>query len=234
MVLPQIVKIKRIALDLVFPQWCLGCGKGGDVLCSSCQSLLPVIVPPICPRCGKPQANGTPCPNCAGWQAEIDGVRSPSHFDGLMRQAIHQLKYKNLRALVTPLAKILYDYITANPLPVNVLVPVPLHPKRLRERGYNQSGLLAQELSRLSGFPVIEDCLSRKEHTSPQARTINLEERRSNVANAFTCVNDRLKDKKVLLLDDVSTSCATLNACASALKASGAVSVWGLTLAREV
>ena len=234
MVLPQLVRIKRIALELVFPQWCVGCGKGGNVLCSSCQGSLPAITPPICPQCGKPQANGTLCPNCTGWQADIDGIRSPFYFDGLMRQAIHQLKYKNLRDLVAPLAKILHDYVTTNPLPGEVLVPVPLHPKRLRERGHNQSGLLAQELGRLTGLPMIEDCLSRKEHTSPQARTINVEERRKNVANAFACVNDRLKDKKVLLIDDVSTSCATLNACATALKASGAVSVWGLTLAREV
>jgi len=234
MVLPQLVRIKRIALEFVFPQWCIGCGKGGDVLCSSCQSLLPGITPPICPRCGKPQPDGMLCPSCTGWQAEIDGIRSPFRFDGLMRQAIHQLKYKNLRALVTPMTKLLHDYLTANPLPGDVLVPVPLHPRRLRERGHNQSGLLAQELSRLAGLPVIEDCLARKQHTPPQARTTTVEERRSNVANAFTCVNDKLNGKQVLLIDDVSTSGATLSACATELKAGGAVSVWGLTLAREV
>jgi len=151
-----------------------------------------------------------------------------------MRQAVHQLKYKNLRALAKPLAKLLNDFLVINPVPGEVLVPVPLHPRRLRERGHNQSHLLAEELSSLINLPVIDDCLIRKRHTPPQARTATVEERRSNIANAFTCVNDRLQDKQVLLIDDVSTSGATLDACAKTLKAAGAVSVWGLVLAREV
>ena len=191
-------------------------------------------MPPLCPQCGKPQPSGTLCPGCVSWQAEIDGIRSPFRFDGLMRQTIHQLKYKNLRALAAPLAKLLNDYLATNPLPGEVLVPVPLHPRRLRERGHNQSLQLSEELSNLISLPVIDDCLIRKHHTPPQARTSSVEERRSNVTNAFTCVNDRLHDKQVLLIDDVSTSGATLNACAAALKAAGAISVWGLVLAREV
>jgi ComF family protein len=151
-----------------------------------------------------------------------------------MRQAIHQLKYRNLRALAVPLAELLNDYLTANPLPGEVLVPVPLHPRRLRERGHNQSQRLAEELSNLTNLPVTGDCLIRKHHTPPQARTATVEERRSNVTNAFTCVNDRLQDKQVLLIDDVSTSGATLDACAKALKTAGATSVWGLVLAREI
>ena len=204
------------------------------MLCSSCYDSLPRIMPPFCPQCGKPQASGILCPGCVSWQAEIDGIRSPFRFDGLMRQAIHQLKYKNLRALAKPLAKLLNDFLVINPLPGEVLVPVPLHPRRLRERGHNQSHLLAEELSSLINLPVIDDCLIRKRHTPPQARTATVEERRSNIANAFTCVNDRLQDKQVLLIDDVSTSGATLDACAKTLKAAGAVSVWGLVLAREV
>lgn len=204
------------------------------MLCSSCCDSLPRIMPPFCPQCGKPQASGILCPGCVSWQAEIDGIRSPFRFDGLMRQAVHQLKYKNLRALAKPLAKLLNDFLVINPLPGEVLVPVPLHPRRLRERGHNQSHLLAEELSSLINLPVIDDCLIRKRHTPPQARTATVEERRSNIANAFTCVNDRLQDKQVLLIDDVSTSGATLDACAKTLKAAGAVSVWGFVLAREV
>ena len=204
------------------------------MLCSSCCDSLPRIMPPFCPQCGKPQASGILCPGCVSWQAEIDGIRSPFRFDGLMRQAVHQLKYKNLRALAKPLAKLLNDFLVINPVPGEVLVPVPLHPRRLRERGHNQSHLLAEELSSLINLPVIDDCLIRKRHTPPQARTATVEERRSNIANAFTCVNDRLQDKQVLLIDDVSTSGATLDACAKTLKAAGAVSIWGLVLAREV
>ena len=232
--LPQLTKLKGIALNLLFPQWCVGCGKEGDFICYSCRRSLPRIMPPLCPRCGRPQASGILCPGCVGWQAEIDGIRSPFRFDGVMRQAIYQLKYRNLRALVVPLAKLLHDYLGTNPMPGEAVVPVPLHQKRLRERGYNQSSLLARELGKLINLPVVDGCLIRLRHAPPQARTSTVDERRSNVAGAFTCRDQRLQDKQVLLVDDVSTSGATLDACAGALKAAGATSVWGLVLAREI
>jgi ComF family protein len=191
-------------------------------------------MPPLCPKCGKPQSSGVLCPSCVSWRAEIDGIRSPFRFDGVIRQAIHHLKYKNLRALATPLAELLNDYLVTNPIPGEAVVPVPLHRKRLRERGYNQSSLLAHELGKLINLPVVDDCLIRDRHSLPQARASTVDERRSNVAQAFTCRDHRLKKKQVLLIDDVSTSGATLDACASALKASGATSVWGLVLAREI
>jgi competence protein ComFC len=233
-VLPQLAKLKGIALDFLFPQWCLGCGREGDILCHSCRRALPQIMPPLCPRCGQPQPSGMLCPGCVSWQAQIDGIRSPFRFDGVIRQAIHQLKYRNLRALAMPLARLLKDYLTTNPIPGEVLVPVPLHQKRLRERGYNQSRLLAQELGKLTGLPVVDDCLIRQQHAMPQARTATVNERRSNVVNAFTCHDQRLQNKPVLLIDDVATSGATVDACAAALKASGATSVWALVLAREI
>jgi ComF family protein len=124
--------------------------------------------------------------------------------------------------------------MATNPVPGEVLVPVPLHRKRLRERGYNQSSLLARELGKLIKLPVIDDSLIRKQFATPQTKTTTVDERRSNVVNAFTCPDHRLKDKQVLLIDDVSTSGATLDACAAALKAIGATSVWGLVLAREI
>jgi len=151
-----------------------------------------------------------------------------------MRQAIYELKYHNLRAIVTPLAELLQEYLITNPIPAEILVPVPLHRKRLRERGYNQSSLLARELSRLIDVPTIDDCLVRQRHTLPQARTSNVEERKSNIADAFVCLDRRLRDKQVLLIDDVATSGATLDACAKAIKTAGAAPVWGLVMAREI
>ncbi|MBA7630500.1 hypothetical protein ES703_38022 [subsurface metagenome] len=151
-----------------------------------------------------------------------------------MRQAIHQLKYRNIRALVVPLAKLLRDYLITNPVPGEILVPVPMHQKRLRERGYNQSGLLARELGKLTDLTVVDDCLIRQRHTPPQARTSTVDERRSNIADAFVCRDQRLRNKQVLLIDDVATSGATLDACAAVLKASGAASVWGLVMAKEI
>lgn len=232
--LPQAVEFKRMALDLLFPQRCVGCGRGGVLICPSCQSSLPIVAPPLCPRCGLPQPSGVLCPGCVSWQAEIDGIRSPFRFEGVMREAVHQLKYRNLRTIAVPLVQLLNTYLAGHPVPGEVLVPVPLHPKRLRERGYNQSALLARELSKLTNMPVVADCLVRQQHTPPQAKTATVEERRSNVAEAFICRNDGLRDKQVILIDDVATSGATLNACAQALKMAGAASVWGLVVAREI
>jgi ComF family protein len=191
-------------------------------------------MPPLCPKCGRPQSSAILCPGCAGWQAEIDGIRSPFRFDGVIRQAIHELKYRNLRAIARLLAQWLNDYLATNPVPGEVVVPVPLHPKRLRERGYNQSRLLAKELAKLMGLPLVDDCLIRRRYSPPQARTATVVGRRVNVANAFFCRDQRLRDKGVLLIDDVSTSGATLDACARALKKAGAASVWGVVLAREI
>ena len=231
--LPPVIKLKRIALDLLFPQWCIGCGKEGAYICESCRRLLPLIKSPVCEMCGRPHSGGALCPGCIGGQAVIEGIRAPFLFDGVIRQAIHELKYRNLRALAIPLAELLYKYIADNPLPGEVLVPVPLHLKRYSERGYNQSSLLAKKLGKLSGLPVIDNCLVRRRHTLAQARSADVNERKSNVVDAFDCLDERLKDKQVLLIDDVATSGATLNACARAVKSAGAASVWGLVIAVE-
>ena len=233
-VLPQVVKLGGTALNYLFPQWCLGCGREGSLICPPCRHSLSRVTPPLCPRCGRPQPSGVLCPTCVSWPAKIDGIRAPFRFDGVMRQAIHQLKYRNLRALAPTLSQLLRDYLAANPIPAEVLVPVPLHPKRRRERGYNQSSLLARELGKLTGLAVVDDCLIRQRTALPQARSASVEDRRRNVAKAFICRDHQLQERQVLLIDDVTTSGATLDACAAAVKASGAASVWGLALAREI
>jgi len=233
-VLPRINELKGKALDVFFPQWCVGCGKEGVLLCSSCLRSLPRINPPLCPKCGRPQSSEILCPGCVGWQAEIDGIRSLFRFDGILRDSIHQLKYNNLRTLSVPLTGLIYEFLIDNPIPGQILVPVPLHSKRLRERGYNQSALLAYQLSKLIGLEILENSLKRIKSTPPQISTKTVDERQKNVADAFHCEDYKLSNKQVLLIDDVCTSGATLNACAAALKNAGATSVWGLTLAREV
>jgi ComF family protein len=191
-------------------------------------------MPPLCPRCGRPQASGIVCPDCRRNQHKIDGIRSPFRFDEVIRKAVHELKYRNLKAISPCLAELLADYVKANPLPGDALVSVPLHPRRLRERGYNQSSLLARELSKRIGLPVIEDCLIRVKQAQPQVRAVDVEERRRNVADAFICRDERVKGKRIIVIDDVCTSGATLESCAVALKNQRAISVWGLTLAREI
>jgi len=222
----------HFVLNLLFPPFCLGCGREGEFICFHCRPSLPYLQPPLCPRCGAPLPI-EPC-LCKGTKWEIEGIRSPFRFEGLIRDAIHQFKYQNLKTLAPPLAALLEEYLHFHPLPIEVIIPVPLHPKRLRQRGYNQAELLAGELAKLTRLPLMKQSLRRKRDTPPQIQATSAEERRANVADAFTCQDGQIQGKQVLLIDDVCTTGATLDACAKALKVSGATLVWGLTLAREI
>lgn len=232
--LPQVVKLRGIALNLLFPRWCVGCGNEGSFICPSCLHSLARIEPPVCPLCGRPRHHEGLCTDCAGWEASIDGIRSPFIFEGLIRTAIHHLKYRNLKAIAETLATLLKDYLETLPLTADTLVPMPLHPKRLRDRGYNQSELIARELGRLTGMPVSTESLIRERYSLPQARTGSVEERKHNVRNAFAFHGNDFREKRILLIDDVATSGATLDAASAALKRAGAASVWGLVVAREI
>jgi len=202
--------------DLLFPPVCVGCGTYGSLLCGKCRSKL------------------TPVGCVAKDTGIIDSIHSVYAYDGAMRQAILQFKYSNVKALSVPLGRLMKRYVDSNPLPVDTLVPVPLHIRRLRQRGYNQSLLLALQLGRLTALPVVDGALARRKNTVPQVSTSGLSARQRNVSNAFVCRGRRLAGRHVLLIDDVCTTGATLAACAAALKSAGAASVRGLTLAREV
>ena len=232
--LPRINELKGKTLDVFFPKWCVGCGKEGSLLCSSCYHSLPRINPPLCPKCGRPQSSVILCPGCVGWQSAIDGIRSLFRFDGIGRESIHQFKYNNLRPLSSFLTGLMYESLINNPIPGKVIAPVPLYSRRLKDGGYNQSSLLARQLSELTGLTLLKHSLKRIKSTPPQISTKTVAERQNNVADAFYCEDYKLNNKQVLLIDDVCTSGATLNACATALKNTGATSVWGLTLARKV
>ncbi len=232
--LPVLEQLKKTALDLLFPLRCIECGKEGSLICPACRKGLPWILPPVCPFCGVDKPLDTPCTSCPAFRPVIEGVRAPFRFEATIRSAVHRLKYRNLRAIAAPLAAMMADYLGDNPLPYDIIIPVPLHNKRLRERGYNQSELLAKEIGKSTGVQVEAGCLTRHRHTPAQAMTKSIQERHSNLAGAFICKNESARGKRVLLIDDVATSGATLDACAKALKSAGAVSVWGLTLARDI
>ena len=228
----QLVKIGKSALDFFLPQNCLGCGREGRVLCLSCIAKLPRISPPLCHLCGLP-SQGLKCPDCSRQKPAFDGLRSPFCFDKLVREVIHQFKYHNIRCLAEPLAIELVKYMQQNPLPSELVVPVPLHPYRLRKRGYNQSELVARYMGRMLGLKVDTKSLRRIVNTKSQAMLEKALLRHKNMKDAFVS-SSPVQGKKILLVDDVSTSGSTLNSCASALKKAGAASVWGLTIAREI
>ncbi len=152
-----------------------------------------------------------------------------------MKDVVHALKYHNFRSLSQPMADLMAGYLSCNQIPGDILVPVPLHRRRLKERGYNQSELLVRELGKIVGLPVADAVLCRVKDSSPQAKTTSVAERYRNVKGAFVCKdNGEISGRAVIVVDDVCTSGATLEACADVLKTAGAVSVWGLTFAREV
>jgi len=144
---------------------------------------------------------------------------------------MHWFKYRGRAVLAEPLGELMATYWEQHPMPVDSVAPVPLHAARLRERGYNQAALLACEMARRTGLAVEDHTLIRQRATASQVK-LDARKRRENVRDAFYCSGDDLAGKRVLLIDDVCTTGATLEACAVALYAGGARSVQALTLAR--
>ncbi|MDY6835128.1 MAG: ComF family protein [Chloroflexota bacterium] len=226
-------RVKNYFGELLFPSCCVGCGKGGEFLCKNCRQSLPVLMPPLCKKCGNSLPWDGCCTSCLRWELQIDGIRSPFRYEGIVREAVLQLKYHHLRAIAQELAQPLAEYFKRVSPPGDILFPVPLHPRRLRARGYNQSALLAEALGKLVGLPVEDRVLWRYVDTPPQARSDGAT-RRNNVLGAFRCNEKEVESRSVIVIDDVCTTGATLNACAETLKIAGVASVWGVALAREV
>ena len=224
-------KASRAVLDLVFPLNCTVCHRDGRLLCQGCESALPRLEKPYCAICATP---GTPalCESCATAPPAIDGTRVPFTLDGAIRDMVYGLKYRNLRAAAEDLGRLLAAHLESNPVPADVMMPVPLHKRRERERGYNQSELLARALGKGTAVPVETRALVRTRNTPPQVAIGSQEERRRNVEGAFECTAT-VAGSMIVLIDDVVTTGSTLFACAAALKAAGASSVWGLALARQ-
>lgn len=151
-----------------------------------------------------------------------------------MRQAIHALKYKDVTALALPLAQLLLETVEPMRAHVDLAVPVPLHSRRLRARGYNQAVLVLRELGRILDLPCLESAVQRVRDTPSQVQVGGWENRRENVRGAFRCQDPRVCGQRVLILDDVCTTGSTLVACSESLYAAGAASVRGVTVAREV
>lgn len=229
-----LARVGQALLDVLFPPRCAACGAYGSFLCQGCRAELPRARPPRCPVCWQAQAQEVRCPRCRGERPAFAGARSPYLYQGPAREVVHALKYSYLSALARPMAALMVDYLgEEEPIEADLLVPVPLHGRRRRLRGYNQSALLARELGRICGLPVDERALLRRRDTSPQARSADAEARRHNVADAFRAEPARVEGRRILVIDDVMTTGATLDACAHALREAGAASVWALTFARE-
>ena len=217
-------------LDLVLPLTCAVCGEEGRYLCDDCEPALKRLERPYCPKCAEPERDGL-CERCIGLGPRINSIRAAYRYQGAVRHMAHELKYRNLRAAAPTLGGLMADYLLSNPVPADVIVPVPLHSRRERQRGYNQSLLLAKEIDRRCGIEVDDSLLRRRKNTPPQVEMDSPDDRRANMSNSFECPS-RLDGLRILLVDDIVTTGSTMFACADALKDAGAESVWGLALAR--
>jgi ComF family protein len=218
------------ALDLVFPPRCAGCAARGYLLCPTCAAGITYIQPPACPTCGRRVTQPGICLVCRAYPSALDGMTAAAVFDGAVRECIHALKYEGQRPYAATLAAIVRPAFATLPRP-DALVPVPLFPKRERGRGFNQSALIARHLAG-DAVHVAPRWLARTRDTPPQVGQ-GREERQANVADAFICPDPAaVRGQRVLLLDDVATTGATLDACARTLRAAGAASVRALVVAR--
>ncbi len=220
----------RALLDLFYPPRCAGCGQFGVVLCAACQARIAAPPSPACRRCGHPGLSDDLCAACQTAPSALDGIASAAIFAPPLRAAIHDLKYNNNRSLAEPLGRHMAAAWRRRDLSADCLIPVPLHPRRQAERGYNQSALLARVLAREIESALDERVLARQRATQHQVG-LGRAQRQLNVAGAFTC-RGNLAGQRIVIIDDVCTTGATLEACAEALRASGAASVWAFTLAR--
>jgi ComF family protein len=234
-------------LDLVFPAVCPVCATRSDdavhrPFCAPCWASLPVGLGPGCPVCGEPfpgLAGALPCEACRRRPPPYAFARAVAAYKDGMREAIHAMKYGGRAVVATPLGRLLAeaapDALPAPPAEwAEALVPVPLHPTRLAERGFNQAELLAAPCAARWRVPVLGRALVRTRATPPQT-DLDAAARRANVRDAFRVPRAAaIAGRRLLLVDDVLTTGATAGAAAGALRAAGAAAVGVLALARTV
>jgi ComF family protein len=202
----------------------------GTWVCQTCLDRNPLWSPPWCARCGAPVAVGCLCDDIP---TAADAARSAGRYDQWLEASIHQMKYARESARAAHLGALLAGPLADLPTP-DFVVPVPLHPRRFQQRGYNQSLLLAQALVHETGWTIETGIVSRIVDTLPQVR-MRHDEREANVRAAFAIKNGRLaEDAHVLLLDDVLTTGATTGEIARMLRGAGARRIDIATVARAL
>jgi ComF family protein len=231
---------KEAALDILYPKdsVCAVCGNKLDNranlgICAWCNDLLPLITNPFCEKCGKPKkAEIELCAECDGVHNHFEQAMSVFEYTASVQRLIYRFKYRGEQYLSHVLGGFLakrlkeqkdWDY--------NALIAVPLHRKRQRERGFNQSALLASEIALRLDMPVLFDALSRVKETSVQAG-LGRQERFANLRQAFS-VNEKseIQGKRIVLVDDIFTTGSTVNECSRVLLEAGAEKVYVLTVA---
>ncbi len=238
---PIIGKIKTHLLDIFFPKYCLGCGQEGSYLCFKCSLAIPLQKSITCFFCDRRSPTGYVCQKCRHkHHPALAGLLVASDWNNLLlRQIIYEYKYRFIKELCQPLSEIMIKFLLNSKFVLHnsqfIIIPVPLHPRRILWRGFNQAEILAKEIGCHFNWPSIADILIRQRHTLPQMDIHDQMKRSKNVAAAFALSEKKsvsLKNKVVILVDDICTTGSTLEECAKALKPLKPEEIWGLVIAR--
>ena len=218
---------------MLFPPSCGGCGKSGERWCDDCQSRVPFIRNSFCQTCGIPTNQKQICEKCQLSPPKYQMMRSWAVFDSPVQDALHTLKYRRNIGIGDALALQMKDFVRSLAWKVDMLIPVPLGRNRLKERGYNQVGLVARPLAYEIGLPYAPNALWKFRETRSQVG-LSISQRRENVHNAYQANLEIVKCKSILLMDDVATTGSTIQSCTQALLDAGARGVYALTIARAL
>lgn len=240
-------KIETSALDILFPIACASCGRENAWLCDECLDKIELLSYQICPICEREiTEKGVLCKTCKNNNFEKDrkvylaSLLLASEYKNIS-SLVHSFKYRFIEKLGEPLGKILLGSLLKydQPLP-DIIIPIPLHRRRLRWRGFNQSEILARYVAEnlCPGFiiPVFPELLQRRKYTSPQMKIKSYQERISNLENAFAIdpdLQESIRNKNILLIDDIVTTGTTILECAKTLSQNGAKKVSAAALARQ-
>jgi len=219
------------ALDLLFPPVCGGCGKVGSRWCMNCQQKVQILNGTVCEICGLPQNTDGICSICRTERPHFRALRAWAVFDDPVKQALHKLKYYRDFSMGDALAAQMTDFVKGLNWRIDMLIPIPLGRQRMKERGYNQAGMIAEPLAMALDIEFAPKALMRRKETRSQVG-LSKQERQKNVLGAFQATG--VSGKNILVLDDVSTTGSTLSSSAEALLSAGAKDVYALTVARAL
>lgn len=226
--------------EIIYPQYCLSCRKkiadknSGDPICAECVEKIIPNIPPFCRRCGRHISAQRICDDCVKINFHFDRAWASCRYEGAAREMLHSFKYKSKTGLGRNLSQLLINFVKNYHLPVSdcdYVIPIPLSAAKLREREFNQAGTLAEGLAKYFELKLLDNNLKRIRNTASQAE-LDKHKRWQNIQGAFGLKDpEALKEKTILLIDDVLTTGATASEAAKTLKNAGASSVFVLTVA---
>lgn len=219
------------AIDVIYPPSCACCGREGVRFCDECRSQMVPMGTNICQICGDPLVIPGICDRCRKELPPFTALRSFAEYKGPLREALHSLKFKNNLALSDTFSEMLIPLIRDLNWNFDLVLPVPMSKAKKRSRGYNQAAQIAYPISLAFQVPFSDDIISRKFETKSQIG-LGREERFKNIHNAFQGNSAKLLNKKVLLVDDITTTGATITSCARALQESGCERIYCITVAK--